>query len=194
MSRIVRRYLTLGPDGTPVFTRSEHVHEDEDGNLRLVERQWTRHCSGCLRHVGDLEQTRGICDACNIRECCVHCETSCALCARRLCGQCRIGYAAGTPASVCAVCFRRLSHRQAIQDELDQEQRAFDRWLAHQRLLHQDQMMQLNQRRLQLTESAQANRHQSGGRPALIPAIGWIARHLWMLATGIVRHVRRLVS
>lgn len=194
MSRIIRRYFTHAADGTPILHRSEQVQDDGAGNLRLTERQWAQRCSGCLRHLLDLEQMRGICDVCHVRECCVHCESRCSLCARRLCGQCRIGFAGVPPRSVCAICYRRMSHRQAIEDELDQEQRAFERWLAHQRLLHQDQMLQLNQRRLELTESSRSSRGSMSPMQIVAAAALWTVRQLWALSIGIVRYVRRIAS
>jgi hypothetical protein len=194
MSRILRRYFTHTADGTPILHRSELMQDDGAGNLRLTERQWAQRCSGCLCHLLDLEQTRGICDVCHTRECCVHCESRCSLCARRLCGQCRIGFAGTPPRSVCAICYRRMAHRQAMEDELDQEQRAFERWLAHQRLLHQDQLMQISQRRLELTESSRSGRTPSGPLQIIATAAAWTVRQLWNLSIGIVRHVRRIVS
>lgn len=194
MPRIVRRYITHAADGTPILQRSEHVQDDDAGNVRLTERQWAQRCSGCLRHIVDLEQRRGVCDVCHVRECCVHCESRCALCARRLCGQCRIGFAVGAARSVCPNCYRRLSHRQAIEDQLDQDERAFDRWMAHQRLVHQDQMLQLQTRRLELTQSTHASRDGNSIWSAGLVVVGWTFRQLWNLATALVRHVRRLIS
>lgn len=194
MSRIVRRYITEQADGTPIVTRSEVVHDDGEGNLRLTERRVAQRCSGCLRHLLDVEHTRGICEVCHVRECCVHCESRCAVCARRLCGQCRFGFAAVPPRSVCAGCYRQLSQRQAVEESLEQNQREFERWIAYQRVSHQNELLHLNQRRLELTEAGRPNRNNPNLLRDLSLAAVWTVRQSWAMGSGIVRHVRRIIS
>src|SRR5258706_11362599 len=137
MRRILRRYITRGPDGRPIAYQFERLTDDGEGRLRLNNERAARLCSGCRRPFVELSELRGLCDWCHSRECCVHCVSKCQVCSRRLCGSCRHGFGGPPVLTVCATCRQQLIERQAIQDQLEMEQTAFDRYVAQQRLYHQ---------------------------------------------------------
>lgn len=171
MRHIFRRYITHDAFGAPLTKRTERLRDDENGNLRLSERQLARRCSGCLRHTLDLAELRGVCDSCGIRQCCVHCVSRCGICSRQLCGQCRTGFVGDRQFTVCATCNRGLLNRQRLTDQLNLEQHTFDCWLARQRLLHQAEALRLNERRLQLAEQSQAAKLGTNRRTPLQIAV-----------------------
>lgn len=186
MRRILRRYITRDASGRPISIQIERLSDDGAGSLQLSNERTARLCSGCRRPVADISEMRGMCDCCRARECCVHCLCQCHVCSRRLCGRCRRGFGGPPAVTVCGYCRERLLARQAILDERDFEQATFDRYVAQQRLVHQQETLRLEEERLQLTAEAQAARLRAERKTILqwvLHTLGWsigkIFQGLW---------------
>ena len=117
----------------------------------------------------------------------MHCVSACQVCSRRLCGYCRLGFVGERSLTVCGVCHRKLLQRQAVEDQALLEQNAFDRWLAHQRILHQAEMLRLNEERLRLAADAQAARFGTNKKTLL----GHAVTLLRFTGGKVIHHVRR---
>jgi hypothetical protein len=138
MRRIIKRFLTRDPQGRAISSQSEHLSDDENGDLQVTTERTAAFCTGCRRDVMELSELRGVCDWCHQRGCCVHCISKCQICARRLCGTCRRGFAGDTSSmTVCPSCHHRLDQRQHL---LNQRQRQQDRQATMQQML-QNQLM-----------------------------------------------------
>jgi hypothetical protein len=192
MRRIERRYVTRDGRGRPIAVRCERVTDDGLGNARLVSEQRAKTCSGCFRPVVDLSETRGLCDWCHARECCVHCVATCEVCSRRLCGHCRLGFAGPPGLTVCEACYRRLEYRQMVDDQLQAQQTAFDRQVAQQRLLNDIESLRLAADRLHFSNHFQAAKL---GLPPPPTLLGRVLQFAWRtLAMGFdyaARSVRK---
>ncbi len=133
MSRILRRNLSVDGSGRAVAVRGERLTDDGRGNMHVTSYRTLVACPGCRRPLEDVIDLRGRCDFCGQRPCCVHCETRCQVCSRRLCVVCRRGFAGQHTATVCPICLRRLQRRQAYEDRLRAREADFRRRLAFQR-------------------------------------------------------------
>ena len=195
MRRIERRYLTRDRHGRPLAMRYERLTDDGLGNTRLVSEQRATRCSGCFRPIVDLSESRGLCDWCHKRECCVHCIATCQVCSRRLCGHCRLGFAGPPTLTVCAVCHHRLMYRQAVDDQLAMQQTAFDRQMAQQRLLNEIESLRLAADRLHFSNHFEAARLGLPPPPSLVRRVfGFTCRALGKVVEHATRSLREHLS
>jgi hypothetical protein len=192
--RILRRYVTRDPAGRVVTSRSERLTDDGAGHLHLHSEQSARVCSGCNRLVIDVSELRGICDCCGRRECCSRCIASCQVCSRRLCGRCRRGFGGPPPLTVCPSCRRQLVERRWRQDQLTEEQVAFDRHMAQQRLINQVEALRLMSERMHIQARFEAVR-LGLCRQSTFERVLWLPRLVMVKAFNGIQHVvRRALS
>ena len=135
MRRIIKRMLTTDPSGRVLSGNTERLGDDGRGVIHVAHRNIAVFCQGCRRPLTELSELRGRCHYCRIRSCCVHCETQCCACARRLCWACRRGFAGQTPATACPTCQVSLFRRQAYLDRLVLEGAMFNRSIQRQQSL-----------------------------------------------------------
>ena len=152
MKRIIKRFLTTDGRGRPLIVNSERLFDDQRGRLSLTTQRTAISCSGCRRPLVNFEELRGRCDACGIRGSCLHCETKCDACSRRICGRCRRGFAGPPPRTVCLICLHRLRKRQAFLDEQVLHQAAFQRRMHLQRQWLRVQALRLRATQLRAQE------------------------------------------
>jgi hypothetical protein len=189
MRRILRRYITRGPDGRPIAYQFERLTDDGEGRLQLQNERTARFCSGCWRPVVELSELRGFCDWCHSRQCCVHCVSRCQVCSRQLCGSCRRGFGGPPPRTVCAACRQYLAERQEMEDQLSEEQTRFDRHVAHQRLLYQAEALRQADERMQLMARFQEARLGIGKKTKL----QWVLHLVGVVAVKIFEGMRYVI-
>lgn len=188
MRRIERRYMTRDGRGRALAVRRERIDDDGLGNIRLVSEQRAQICSGCFRPVVELSESRGLCDWCHARACCVHCVATCEVCSRRLCGHCRLGFAGPPALTVCEACYRRLEYRQVIDDQLQAQQTAFERQVAQQRILNDIESLRLAADRLHFSNHFQAAKL---GLPPPPTLLGRVLQFTWRTIGTVFQYAVR---
>jgi hypothetical protein len=188
MRHIERRYLTRDGNGRPIDMRYERLTDDGLGNTHLVSEQRAKQCSGCFRQMLDISESRGRCDWCHTRECCINCAATCQVCSRRLCGHCRRGFAGPPALTVCEVCHQRLMYRQAVQDQFELQQTAFDRQMAQQRLLNDMESLRLTAERLHFSNYFEAARLGLRPPPTLMQRL---LRFTWRVIVTVLDYATR---
>lgn len=133
MKGIFKRFIKKDPYGRVLSTTTERLVDNGAGQIAVNVCETVVRCSSCNRPIGDAGELRGICHYCLSNSCCVHCETHCAVCSRRLCCICRRGFAGQSLVIVCPYCLMQLRERQALQDRLLAEKAAFERQMVVQR-------------------------------------------------------------
>jgi len=133
MSTILKRFVRTDSYGRPLTATTEHLEDLGNGRLYLNVQEVLGICSGCGRPVADPNDLRGVCHFCLSRSCCVHCETRCAACSRRLCMMCRRGFAGQSPLTLCPICLSKMEERQRFQDRLLEERTIFEGQVVLQR-------------------------------------------------------------
>lgn len=133
MRRILKRVLVRDPSGRPIAQNVERFQDNGSDRVVHIAHRTLIRCQGCQHLVEDANDLRGRCDYCRTRGCCIHCETRCQGCSRRLCWACRRGFAGQTLMTLCAVCLVKMQRRQALLDYEMRAQAAFQRRLLAQR-------------------------------------------------------------
>ena len=175
--RILKRFLTTDRAGRVLARNTERL-TDDIGGVQVTRHTIAVRCPSCFRWLTDTNEQRGRCDYCRIRGCCVHCETKCRVCSRRLCGVSRRGFTGDSPSTVCPICFVRLHRRQAYRDQLLIQQASFQRSMSRQRESTRIQALRLR-----------AAREQALGRLSVIREINRVKLALAkMMNNG--RHLR----
>lgn len=193
MKRILKRFATTDPFGRTLAYSTERLVDDGRGRLQVTALQSAHWCPGCRRPIRDLGDVRGLCDFCRFRgvavRTCIHCETRCQCCARRLCGGCRRGFAGPPALTVCPICLAKLHRRQAFQDRTQLRQEALARRVALEREWARIQAVRLQAARLRAVTRIQAARLKLTGQLAMMRELhrmrlnlarpGHVRVHLW---------------
>ena len=131
MRGVFKKFIKKDQYGRVLSINTEHLRDDGKGRISLTTNTRLIQCPGCRRHISDIGELRGHCHFCYSRTCCVHCESKCAVCSRRLCSVCRRGFTNGQSLiTACPHCLAKLQARQAYQDRLVLNKIVFDRQVA----------------------------------------------------------------
>lgn len=188
MRRIVKRFFVRDHNGRLIALQSEHLRDDEAGQLFVTHERSAVRCTGCQAAVEFAEQ-RGRCDVCRSRGCCIHCLSRCGVCSRQLCGHCRRGFAGPPALTVCSECQRQLGQRQQFVEHVQRQQHAFDNAVTRQRLGYQARALQLAAQRQDAMQ--QFLRARLGlNRVHWFP---WLLGKCRVGISGTYRHVRQLL-
>lgn len=179
MRRILKRVLVRDPSGRPITQNAERFQDDGSGRVVHIAHRTLIRCQGCQHLVEDASDLRGRCDYCRTRGCCIHCETRCQGCSRRLCWACRRGFAGPTLMTLCPVCLVKMQRRQAFLDYEMRTQAVFQRRLLARRELIRVQALRaqvartremgfLHAARLRTNSQLQAARIRQAGQIAVM--------------------------
>lgn len=158
---------------------AERFQDNGSGRVIHSAHRTLIRCQGCHHLVEEVSDLRGRCDYCRTRGCCIHCETRCQGCSRRLCWACRRGFAGQTLMTLCPVCLVKVQRRQAFLDYEMRRQAIFQRRILAQRELARIQGLRaqnsrtramgfLQAARLRMNSQIQAARMRQAGQIAVM--------------------------
>ena len=131
MKGIFKKFVKKDQNGRLLSITTERLIDNGMGKISQTTNNQVIQCPGCRRHISDINELRGRCHCCYSRTCCVHCESKCAVCSRRLCLACRRGFTNGQSlVTSCPNCLVKLKRRQAYQDRLLLNKINFDRQVS----------------------------------------------------------------
>lgn len=174
MNNIFKRTVITGKTGRTILGNSERLVDNGRGRLHYFHHQTAVHCSSCRRPVTDISQLQGRCDYCRMRTCCVHCQTHCQVCARRLCGNCRRGFVGSRVSTVCPICLVKLRQRQRFEDQMLARRNAIQNWALRQKQINHINSLRLQAARSRMMGQIQASRIRTNGQLAVLREINKI--------------------
>ncbi len=128
MKGVFKKFIRRDQRGRVLSITTERMVDNGRGRISLTTSNQAIQCPGCGRHVSDISELRGSCHYCCSRTCCVHCESKCSMCSRRICLACRRGFTNGQSlVTVCPYCLVKLRKRQYFNDRLLLNKVALDR-------------------------------------------------------------------
>jgi hypothetical protein len=174
MRNIFKRRLIVDRTGHTIHGNSEHLTDNGRDRLHYTQRQVAIWCPSCRRPITDISELTGRCDYCRMRTCCVHCQTNCHVCSRRLCGFCRRGFVGSRVFTVCPVCLIKLRQRQYLEDQLLARKVAIENWALRQRQINYINSLRLQAARSRMMGQIQASRIRTNGQLAMLREINRI--------------------